>query len=178
MLDETLNDMVSDDNSSRQKLLVAKVTYVDDPLNINRIKVRIPGRLDGDDSMLPWFAPFRLAPFGMGEGFGIYGSPPVGADVIVYLQNGDISSGFYVAGYHGVPQANSNFSGPNVWGFQDPSGTRMVFNMAAQTLTFFHSSGFTYTISANGSYTMQSPGAVTVNANDNVTVTARRIDLN
>lgn len=185
MLDQTLSSVVNE-NTKVQKLFVAKVLYNQDDLGINRVKVQISGKLEGAHEDLPWFAPLRLAPFGTGAGFGVYGTPPVGADLIVYLQDGDVSAGFYIAGYYGVSNRNNKFSNPNVWGFEDPSGTVLIVNTATETMTFTHSSGYTYTIDSNGNYSMSTggnvthsvAGSVTINANGPVKITGSTIDLN
>lgn len=185
MLDQTLSNIVSE-NTYVQKLFVAKVLYNKDELGLNRIKAQIPGKLEGSHEDLPWFAPLRLAPFGQGAGFGVYGTPPEGADLIVYLQNGDVAAGFYVAGYYGTSNANAKFANPNVWGFEDPSGTVLIVNTATETMTFTHSSGYTYTIDGSGNYSMSTGGSVlmsiegstTINTKGAVKITGSTIDLN
>lgn len=149
MLDTTINDSVNDDENP-PPYYVGTVVDRNDPVNINRVRVTIPGKMEGPIDTLPWVAPFRLAPFGQGMGFGVYGVPPLGSRLLVHLQNDDTDYGFYAAGFFCVACANPNFNSPDLWGFQDPSGTMLVVNTATNMWTFTHVSGLTYSYDGNG----------------------------
>lgn len=157
MLDLTTNDAFNED-SSAPPYYVGEVVAVNDPNDLNRIKVRIPGKIEGPVESLPWLAPMRLSPFGQGKGFGVYGTPPVGSHVLVELQNDLANYGFYVAGFFSLECANPNFNSPDLWGFQDPSGSLLVVNLATKIWTFHHVSGLTYTYDQDGNYTSVIPG--------------------
>lgn len=177
MLNLTLNDQVNEEVvEDQRKLFVAKVVSNNDPEGLNRVKVTIEGKLEGEPNSLPWMAPLRLAPFGQGAGFGTFGTPPVGADLLVYLQDGDAEYGFYVAGYLGLQNKHATFSNPNIYGYQDPSGTIMVANMSEGTMSFTHASGYTYTIASDGSFTLDVPGnnSININGTDDQTIGGNR----
>lgn len=157
MLDSTVNDAVAEGNSP-PPYYVGTVVYRDDPFNMNRVKVTIPGKMEGPVETLKWVAPFRLSPFGQGQGFGMYGVPPMGSRLLIYLQNDDIDYGFYAAGFFCVACANPNFSSPDVWGFQDPSGTMLVVNTTTNLWTFTHVSGITYSYDSDGNRVSLVPG--------------------
>lgn len=168
-LDRSIASLMNETDNVR-KLFVAKVTDANDPNGLNRVRVEIPGKIIASPHA-PWFAPFRLAPFGAGAQFGTYGTPPVGAEVIVYLQDGDVNLGFYVAGYQSMSNMHPEFKDPNVWGFADPSGTKLVVNFASKVMVFTHASGIVETYSGSGSYTMFSPQDQTLRAM-NITLVA------
>lgn len=168
-LDRSISSLMVENDNVR-KLFVAKVTDVNDPKGLNRIRVEIPGKIIASPHA-PWFAPFRLAPFGAGAQFGVYGTPPVGAEVIVYLQDGDVNFGFYAAGYQSMGNMHPEFKDPNVWGFADPSGTKLIVNFATKVMVFTHASGIVETYSGSGSYTMFSPQDQTLQA-QNITLDA------
>lgn len=161
MLNHSVQSMLNDDTVS-QTLFVGTVVNNVDPLGINRVQVTIPGRLDAGTE-LPWMAPMRVSPFGQGAGFGVYGAPQIGSQVLIEAQDGHLDHAFYVSGYYGVSNANAQFASPDVWGFQDPSGTFLIVNLVTKTWTFHHVSGLQYSYDASGNYVMQTPGGSTQN---------------
>lgn len=193
MLDTTTNDAITE-SSTPVPYYVGTVVARDDPLDINRIKVTIPGKSEGPVETLKWVAPKRLAPFGQGPGFGVYGVPPLNSRVLVKLQNDDMDYGFYVAGFFCVDCANPEYSDPDTWGFTDPGGTKLVVNSRTQSLLFRHSSGIQITMDEGGTVAMSIPGDLNVQTegnyrhqvggdasfevDGNFRVNASRIDLN
>jgi hypothetical protein len=145
------------------------VTNVNDPLDLMRIQCKVPGLYDPDLGDVPWCGPIKDSPFGFGSGYGVYGYPQMGSTVLIELQGGDEHKPLYRT----IPTAqdpNGNFSGPNQWGFQDPSGNILVVDMAAGTWKWQHSSG--------DYVTYDKTGKMNVYAMDNVSVTSKtRIDV-
>lgn len=160
-LNHSLQSMV-DDSTVKQTLFVGTVVNNVDPLGINRVQVTISGRLEAGSTDLPWMAPMRVSPFGQGAGFGVYGAPQIGSQVLIEAQDGHLDHAFYVAGYYGVSNANAQFASPDVWGFQDPSGTYLIVNLKTKLWTFHHASGYIYSIDAGGNFSLQTPGNVSV----------------
>lgn len=193
MLDTTINDAVNE-SATPPPYYVGTVVDRNDPLNINRVRVSIPGKIEGPIEGLPWIAPMRLAPFGQGQGFGVYGVPPLQSRVLVELQNDDVDHGFYVAGFFCTGCANPEFADPDTWGFTDPGGTKLVVNSRTQDLLFQHSSGMSFTVDAAGKMTVNVPsdlhvqtggnyhhqvgGDASFDVDGNFSVNASRIDLN
>jgi hypothetical protein len=88
-------------------LYTGTVTHNDDPERLGRIRVRIPGVCEPASA---WA--FPLAAGGGASHVGAYCPPPVGADVGVLFQAGDVERPFYVGGWWGAPAAGSETPGP------------------------------------------------------------------
>jgi len=193
MLDATLNDSVNE-SLNPPEYYIGTVVFRDDPQKLNRIKVTIPGKMEGPVETLPWVAPARLAPFGQGQGFGVYGVPPLGSQVRVDLQDDDTDYGFYDAGIFCINCANPDFADVDSWGYSDPSGTKLIVNSRTKDYLFQHASGTSFHIDASGNLTITVKGNLHVRTEGNYhhevtgdasfqvggnfSVNAERIDLN
>lgn len=193
MLDTTINDAVAE-STTPPEYYVGTVVFREDPDKLNRIKVTIPGKMEGPVETLPWVAPARLAPFGQGQGYGVYGVPPLGSLVRVDLQDDDTDYGFYDTGIFCINCANPDFADVDSWGWADPGGTKLVVNSRTQSYMFQHSSGTSFQIDASGNLTVHVAGNLTVttegnyhhqvggdasfDVGGNFSVNAERIDLN
>lgn len=170
MLNRTTNDTLND-KPNYDGFYLGTVVFNTDDLGLNRIKASIPNMFDTDRGDVPWLAPFRFSPFGYGAGYGMYGSPAIGSKVIVFFQDsdtnqgGDSHYGFYVAGAYSKDVANADFASPDLWGFTDPSGNKLIINLASKLLTFVSAGGYTMTLDSSGNMTQTIPGASTINAN-------------
>jgi phage baseplate assembly protein gpV len=146
-------------------LFLGRVVNNADPLGLGRFQVRIPGLYE--EGALPWVGSVRYSPFGVGKGFGMYGSPKVGSTAIIELQDGDanmpICHGFILTD----PDKDPAYASPDTWGYVDPSGNRLLVDMAAHTWTWTHSSGTTYNINAAGDLTATVVGNQTINVQGN-----------
>lgn len=165
----TLNDQMKHNvQDYRKGLLMGTVVNNSDPLGTNRFQVQIPGLYE--DGELPWLGMVKTSPFGIGPGFGVYGSPALGALAIIELQDGDaqkpICHGFSLH----VNAANPAFASPDTWGFVDPSGSTLLVNTATNTWSFTHASGTKYVIDADGNLTVDVVGNCTINVNGNTAV--------
>lgn len=128
-------------------------TVVDnaDPEKNERIRVTIPGLFEGDTESLPWCIPEKNSPFGMGPGYGVFGVPKIGSTVTVELQNGDANYPMYRGGLLKEGSVPTEFDGnPDIWGFKDPAGNKLVINLAEGTAEFRHKSGTGFIIEDNG----------------------------
>lgn len=193
MLDTTANDSVSE-SLDPPEYYIGTVVFRNDPQNLNRIKVTIPGKMEGPVDTLPWVAPARLAPFGQGQGYGMYGVPPMGSQVRVDLQDDDTDYGFYDAAIFCINCANPDFADVDSWGWADPGGTKLIVNSRTQDYLFQHASGTSFSIDASGNMTVHVVGNLTVQTDGNYhhqvngdasfavdgnfSVNASRIDLN
>lgn len=137
-------------NSGGLNLKQGTVKSVDDPKNIGRIQVSIPGYLDQGD--LPWVGVMRNSIFGIGPSFGTYGSPAEGSEVVVHFQNNDIHHGICLGSLITSANGTSGF-GPSDWGFKDPAGN--VFKVSNGSITFTSASGTSFTIDSSGNLKIQ-----------------------
>lgn len=140
----------------------------EDPLNLMRVQVSIPGLYDPSLGPVPWVGPIKDSPFGFGTGYGTYGCPQVGSTVIVEFQKGDPHRALYQT----LPTALCPiplFNNPNVWGFQDPIGNYQIYNLATKTYTFFLSSGVQISVDGSGNRTTSTKND-TENVNGNWTI--------
>lgn len=133
---------------------IGTVIFNDDPDGINRIKVSIPNLFDDTDENLPWVAPSPYSPFGIGSGFGSYGSPAIGSEVKVYFQDGDVNYGFYESSLLSKKNANPKFKNPNTWGFKDPDGNELYVNMETHVWEFTTHAGTTLKHTADGDFNL------------------------
>jgi phage baseplate assembly protein gpV len=150
----TVNDTVNFAHDYSSGYHTGTVVANDDPLGLGRIQVNVPGLYDSAKGEVPWVGPHdRQSPFGYGtsaEGpYGVYGVPPVGATVKVELQDGDVHKPLYSA-YHTKKDANSKFMTASQWGYQDPDGNVMVYDLAAHTYLFTTRSGASIEIDGTG----------------------------
>ena len=74
-------------------IYLGKVEYIDDPMQLGRVCVRIPA-IHGPETLtttenLPWAAPCNT--FGGGSGYGSFMIPPVGSMVWIAFDGGDVN---------------------------------------------------------------------------------------
>ena len=146
-----------------------KVTVNVDPLGLDRIQAHVPGMYDTDFGAVPWIMPMKFSPFGIGATWGVYGSPAVGSDVLILLQDGDGHYPMYLSSQ--TADSSGTFPSGTSWGFKDPYGNTL--KMAADnTVQFSSGSGATVNISATGDVTINTPGDIDLTATGAVNVTA------
>lgn len=149
----TANETISGVEDYEGKHLVGTVTNNVDPLGIGRVQASVPGLYDPQAGEVPWIGPKKDSPFGFGSGangqHGVYGSPQIGDEIRVELQHGDEHYATYEPLYT-QPNANSQFASPNVWGYKDPDGNYMIYDMETHTYMFVTRSGASIEIDANG----------------------------
>lgn len=137
-----------------------------DPDNLGRIKVNVPGLYDLDVGEIPWCGPDKHAQFGHGATWGTYGSPAIGSDVLILLQNGDPHYPVYRSTQC---HANSEFPSGASWGWVDPFGN--VFKcLADKTVQFRAIAGTEITVSPSGDITIHTVANATVNTDGNTAI--------
>lgn len=162
------------DQEDYQKYLEGTVVVNIDPDDIERIKVIIPGIYETINDCV-WVGPAKQSPFGMGLGYGSFGVPQLGSTVLVELQDGDPNYPIYHGGL-----LKSSFKTPEqkelfheqAWGFEDPSGNRLVVDMKAKTWFFISASKVSLFITEPGDTVINIPKEhmVTIGANSNVNI--------
>lgn len=161
------NDSISSVEDYENKDLIGVVSANTDPLGISRVQAAIPDLYDPTQGPVPQIGAKNYSPFGFGTSatgpYGWYGSPQVGSKLRVELQHGDEHYPVYSPLYT-VQDANPLFKAPTTWGFQDPSGNKLVVDMAGGNWTFTHSSGDQIAYDATGDRT------TLINGNENLNV--------
>ncbi len=156
------------DQDYKGKVFLGRVIENIDPEGTGRFKVSIPDLYT--EGEIPWVGGVRYSPFGIGGGFGFYGSPAIGSTAIIELQDGDsnmpICHGFILTNTNKDPR----FASEKVWGYVDPSGNTLVVNMESQDWTWTHSSGTNYNVNQQGDLTVNVVQHQTINVTGNSTM--------
>lgn len=166
---------LSDDNEALRtsydgQLLVGVVVANVDPLNLDRIKVNVPSLYEGPAEDLPWVMPIKPnIGTGEGPGIGAYGSPAIGADVVILLQNGDPHYPVYLGGLR--TKANAYFPSGQSWGFRDAYGNDLKFSQD-KSVVIRAVAGVTVTISPTGTVSVTSVADVNISAEGDMNLTA------
>lgn len=150
---------------------VGTVVQNRDPLNLDRIQVRIPGLYDPDQGEVPWCGPHKDSPFGTAQNWGVYGVPAIGSDVVVELQNGDPHYPVYSSI---MRYANPDFPSGGAWGFKDPRGNRLKVDLDANTVTFNSGTNVVFHIDAQGNLSVSVPGTTTITSEKTMTLVSHQ----
>ena len=130
-----------------------------DPEMKKRLKVRIPGFMEGDKETLPWCVPIGDAFLGDSAQSAEVAVPAIGSEVVVSLPTTDASFPFYIGSWQSKPvPAEFQTNYPNRHGRKDNSGTYWYNDQTTGEFKFKHSSGFEFTIKANGDFTLKTAG--------------------
>jgi hypothetical protein len=166
---DTMNANMELTKSYSGRYFVGKVVNNTDPLNLDRVQATVPNLYDKDLGELPWIGPVKTSPFGIGATWGVYGSPNVGSDVLILLQDGDP----HYPLYHSIQtKKNDDFPTNQGWGFKDFYGNK--FRVASdKTVQFIAVAGATFNIAVDGSISVTTVAnqSLTVQGNSNVAVT-------
>lgn len=164
---DTMHSSMEAMDSYDGKRFQGKVVDNVDPLNLGRIKASVTNLYDPGNGELPWIGPEKFSPFGQGSSWGTFGSPAVGSDVEILLQNGDPHYPVYRS-FQAF--ADNEFpSGGKSWGFRDPYGN--VFKcLQDKTVQLRCSAGVTITISPSGDLSITASGDTSINSSGNVRV--------
>lgn len=142
--------------------LVGVVVDNNDPLNLQRLKIRlIEWHDDVPDELLPWFVPEKLDSWGSTPEGGSFGPPLIGSYMWVKFHNGDPHSPVYM-GYvrdkdRIVPQSVPDY--PHRVGFATGSNDYFYLNRQNGDTTFSHRTGTNWFITG-------ASGRLTVNLNE------------
>jgi len=82
---------------------VGVVVERDDPEQLGRVRVRVPGLVEPASA---WARPFGTG-WGGSTNMGAFGVPAVGAEVVVFFEAGDVDAPLYTGGYWGLPDGES-----------------------------------------------------------------------
>lgn len=137
-----------------------------DPLQLDRVQVNIPGLYDNTKGSVPWCLPIKNGTFGQGSGYGQYGVPRVGSNVVVIFQQNDTEYPVYLGSLHN--SKGEGFGPANLWGYTDPNGNTFKVNTDNNEISYSHSSGVTVNIK---------DGNVTVTCSNNVSLSCNNVNV-
>lgn len=83
-------------------LMIGEVVSNEDPLNLGRVQVRVPGILEPSSDWAPQVGQM------LGVKEGVWAVPKVGSNVVVFLNQGDVDAPFYMTGPFGSPEGESD----------------------------------------------------------------------
>lgn len=172
------NSAMQLEQSEYTKPFLAQVVENNDPDKRQRIKVRIPGLLDGTVEFLPWVLPKHDTRFGTGTGSnGPYGHqyvPPVGALVVVRFQEGELAYGLTdgMIPSVGIDVLQTNY--PNRYGLRDPGGNHFYVDTQSGDVEFRHKSGTTVHIQGDGAVSVTCVKDLTATVQQNLTATVQQ----
>lgn len=150
---QTTNDSITKSEDYSVGYYVGTVTSNADSLGIARVQAQVNDLYDSQQGEVPFIGPIKDSPYGFGTSakgpYGVYGTPPVGSVIKVELQNGDEHNALYT-GLLTAPNANPRFKAATVWGYQDPDGNYMIYDLANHTYLFVTTTGASINIDANG----------------------------
>lgn len=170
-----LNDQLELFGVGAAQLYEGEVVSIEDPLNLGRVQVSVPGLYDPDLGDLPWVGISRQSPFGVGSNFGTYGQT-VGANAILELQGGDPQYPIIVGFRQKV--ANPNFADPTSWGFKDPNGNILyvqgkLFQFTSVSNVVIKIEDTKLSISVPSDITITTEAALSITSTSDVTVTTQ-----
>jgi phage baseplate assembly protein gpV len=146
----TTADTLNNQEDYSGKFFLGTVVLNEDPEGLDRIKATVPELYPTLESC-PWIGPSKFSSFGEGAGYGVYGSPKVGSQVLIVLQDGNQEHPIYLGSLlmsgKKTAQQKSQYH-HEAWGFVDPSGNRLLVDMKSQTLTFEHSTKVKFVMKA------------------------------
>ena len=150
------------------RLYKGQVVDNNDPLHLDRIKVRIPNLFDPDLGEIPWIFPIKHSQFGQGNGYGQFGVPPIGATVIVELQGADPNFAYY-SGYLLDTGNTVQDLQPGQYRTVDPSGSVLNIDTINNIFDYNHISGVTFHIE-QGTLSIRANQHINMNVQGNTSI--------
>ena len=155
---------------------VGKVVFNEDPKKLGRVKCAVPNVFESSDpEELPWVYPKN--PYGLGGSLtsSSFSVPEVGSELWVSFPNKDI----YFPVYEGYLQSelthqplfDTNY--PNSYGFLDPTGTYLMVDKTAKSVTARHATetdGSWFHIDQDGKLNVNIKSDVIINFDGDVDV--------
>lgn len=123
----------------------AMVTKNDDPENMGRVQVVIPGIIDED--LNTWIMP--IGNWG-GKNYGVHVLPQVGSIVYVTFEMGDTSKPLWMHGYHAQGEVPEGYGKPNHFWFMTPGGATVEIDDDKKEITINDHHGNSIECNSNG----------------------------
>lgn len=124
-----------------------------DPKKLGRLKIEIPGFLEGLKIIeLPWIYPVNSYGLGGKSSCSSFSVPEVGSELSVIFPYDDIYFGFYTGYWQSVTNHQSHFNTnyPNAYGWVDSTGLKLKVDKIMHAVDFIHPSGVTLSIDKLG----------------------------
>jgi hypothetical protein len=162
---------------------IAKVVFNNDPLQKQRIKVTIPGLMEGTTDQLPWIGAVVRSDFGMLPSALTVAVPVINSLVLVSFQDGDLQYGMYEGSIHSGYTSSLGVlaSGyPNRRGWIDPAGNLCYVDISpgATEMVLQHFTGTKQVFSNSGDYSVASQRGIRETATTEIRFIAPMIYLN
>ena len=166
-------------------LYAATVVRNDDPEEIGRVKIKIPGLVEPESA---WALPGATISGGI-KGRGFYDPPDKGSDVLVMFIQGDLEQPAYFAGFWGVPDSGRETPGPDDGVGKDVRPQIKAYETARYLLMFDHRGGAEQLVIRDkvtndqidlkpSGINIKSAGTVNVEATGALNVKGSTVDLN
>ncbi len=158
---DNLNEALKFRQGYNQNYIMGTVKVHIDPLKKDRIKVESPGLYDPGLGEIPWVGTLKHSPFGQGKEWGIFGAPWEGSDVVLELQDGNADYPLY----HNIQRYEppEEFKKDKIWGFKDPKGNWVRFDLDSGEVVVNVKAGWVLTINPDGTFKLDAKGDGTVN---------------
>lgn len=150
-----------------------------DPLKLRRVRVTIPGVLEGETNSLPWIYP--VAPYFLGgkSDVTIVSIPEVTSELEIIFPYDDINFGYYVGYWESAPYHNAlfNIDYPESYGYLDSThkiGNWMRTNKSDGFIDIHHHSGTHIQIEDSGTINIYSVKDINIKADRDITIHAGR----
>ncbi len=159
------------------RILVASVVNNVDPLDKDRVQIRVEGlHTDTRDPDLPWALPITKDRVqGSSINTNYTNIPGIGSDVYVIFDGGNKYSPLMLGV---VRNPLTSAWPPSQYGFVDLAGNTFKIDTAANTVEFKHASGTTLTIDAVGDVTVDSVSKVSLTASGDVDIDSTGSNVN
>lgn len=141
--------------SIQNNLKIPHVGYVlsnTDPKKLGRLKIRVPGLLEGNTADLPWIYPIHSYFLGGKSDLANFAIPENDSELEVIFPYDDIYFGFYRGHWDNSTIHNTLLDEdyPNQYGFKDSTGLYAKYNKTQKDFKFYHPSGDLIHIYENG----------------------------
>ena len=142
-----------------------------DPLHLDRIKVRIDNLFEPDLGDVPWIFPIKHSRFGQGSNVGDFGVPAIGSVVIVELQGNDANFAYY-SGFMLTAENTVNDLVPGQYRTIDQSGSVLDIDCVNNVFQYHHISGVIFRIE-NGQLIVQCDSHLNMQVQGNTSITTQ-----
>ena len=171
-----MRDLVNKTPSLKAQKYSGVVVDIDDPMKLQRVKIRIPQLHRGiPDEDLPWSMPQRTGQANSAGGTGTVRVPPKGTKVYSQFENGDPHFPQYshspttedVQKDHPLVKDEDY---PHVYGEVDQAGNMWAVNTKKKTSMYLHKSGSSIKFMEDGTIMIASAKGVMISGKDGVSI--------
>lgn len=163
------DNQANDESPSLEGYMAAEVVFNNDPDQRQRIKVRIPGLMEGPEETLPWIGPLVSSNFGVTASSYSINVPAIGSILAVKFQDGDLNHGVYRSSLHTARTALASDHSTNYpfrRGWKDPVGNVLFIDTTPSStdMELRHNSGTFFHVNDDGSVNIEAVKDIHVKA--------------